>query len=100
MGTLRRSLQIEKSMMVRTCLANYGMNNTHDDVRTSRDCQATIDLLNKRVAQLERDLAERDAGLRRHEEKARMMPNCGGDSNSQASGQLGEKENLDDCGGV
>jgi hypothetical protein len=46
--------------MVRMRSANHGMDNTHDDARASSDPQATIDLLNKRVAQLERDLAEKD----------------------------------------
>jgi hypothetical protein len=52
--------------MVRTRLANHGMNNNiHDDARTSGNPRVTIDLLNKKVAQLERELANRDAALQR-----------------------------------
>jgi len=76
------------------------MNNTHDDARTSSDPQATIDLLSRRVAQLKKDLAERDAALQGREENARTIPDYGGASNSQAHGRLREKENKDDCGGV
>jgi hypothetical protein len=76
------------------------MNNTHDDVRTSSDPQATIDLLSRRVAQLKKDLAERDAALQGREENARTIPDYGGASNSQAHGWLREKENKDDCGEV
>jgi hypothetical protein len=45
-------------------------NNVHDDARTSNNPQVTIDLLNTKVAQLERELADRDAALQRREEEA------------------------------
>ncbi len=48
-----------------TLSKHHGMNNIHDDARTSSDPQATIDLLSRRVAQLKKDLADRDAALQR-----------------------------------
>jgi hypothetical protein len=83
-----------------TLSKHHGMNNIHDDARTSSDPQATIDLLSRRVAQLKKDLVERDVALQRREEKARTIPDYRGASNSQARGRLREKENKDDCGGV
>jgi len=70
-GMFQCSLQKEKFAMVRTRSANHGMNNNvHDDARTSNNPQVTIDLLNTKVAQLERELADRDAALQRREEEA------------------------------
>jgi len=41
-----------------TLSKHHGMNNIHDDARTSSDPQATIDLLSRRVAQLKKELVE------------------------------------------
>jgi flagellar hook-associated protein FlgK len=87
--------------MVRTHIANHGMNqNPHDDAGTLNNLQATIDLLNKKIAQMEKDLADRNTALQRQEDVVRTIPDDGGARNSQASGQCKEKENQDDYGGT
>jgi hypothetical protein len=50
--------------MVRTHLTNHEINqNAHNDAGTSNNPQANIDLLNKKITRMEKDLVDKDTAL-------------------------------------